>query len=67
MLFPTIQKQLDQQEITHKAAGEFLQTLKTLMAKLKVGKPYFYMGIQVTHIISRQMIGGHYHVSYPGH
>ena len=37
MLFPTIQKQLDKQEITHKSAGEFLQTLKTLMAKLKVG------------------------------
>jgi len=36
-LFPTIQKRLDQQEVTHKTAGEFLQTLKTLMAKLKVG------------------------------
>jgi len=35
-LFPTIQKCLDQQEVTHKTAGEFLQTLKTLMAKLKV-------------------------------
>jgi hypothetical protein len=34
-LFPTIQKRLDQQEVTHKTAGEFLQTLKTLMAKLK--------------------------------
>jgi len=35
-LFQTIQKRLDQQEVTHKTAGEFLQTLKTLMAKLKV-------------------------------
>jgi len=35
-LFQTIQKCLDQQEVTHKTAGEFLQTLKTLMAKLKV-------------------------------
>ena len=36
-LFPTIQKHLDQQEVTHGTAGEFLQTLKMLMAKLKVG------------------------------
>lgn len=63
MLFTTIQKQLDQQEITHKTAGEFLQTLKTLMAKLKVGR-HFYMNIQVIYIISRQMIGGHYHVNF---
>ena len=41
MLFPTIQKRLDQQEVTHKTASEFLQTLKTLMAKLKVGYQFF--------------------------
>ena len=41
MLFPTIQKRLDQQEVTHKSASEFLQTLKTLMAKLKVGYQFF--------------------------
>lgn len=35
-LFPTLWKHLDQLEVTHKTAGEFLQTLKTLMAKLKV-------------------------------
>ncbi|KAJ6484963.1 hypothetical protein DFH09DRAFT_1378006, partial [Mycena vulgaris] len=34
-LFPTLKKTLDQQEITHPTAGEFLHTLKTLMAKLK--------------------------------
>ncbi|KAJ6514906.1 hypothetical protein C8R47DRAFT_1172974 [Mycena vitilis] len=34
-LFPTLKKTLDQQEVTHPTAGEFLHTLKTLMAKLK--------------------------------
>jgi hypothetical protein len=36
MLFPSIKRLLDKQEITHRTAGEFLHTLKTLMAKLKV-------------------------------
>jgi len=35
-LFPAIWKHLDQLEVTHKTAGGFLLTLKTLMAKLKV-------------------------------
>jgi|SRR5882762_371647 len=35
-LFPTLKKRLDQQTTTHNAAGEFLYTMKTLMAKLKV-------------------------------
>ncbi|KAF8726080.1 hypothetical protein AX14_008092 [Amanita brunnescens Koide BX004] len=34
-LFPTLKRRLDQQEVTHKAAGEFLHLMKTLMAKLK--------------------------------
>lgn len=34
-LFPTLKKTLDLQEVTHSTAGEFLHTLKTLMAKLK--------------------------------
>ncbi|KAJ7587977.1 hypothetical protein C8J56DRAFT_860684 [Mycena floridula] len=34
-LFPILKKRLDDQPITHPAAGEFLLTLKTLMAKLK--------------------------------
>ncbi|KAJ7016426.1 hypothetical protein C8F04DRAFT_981687 [Mycena alexandri] len=34
-LFPTLIKTLAQQEVTHSTAGEFLHTLKTLMAKLK--------------------------------
>lgn len=37
-LFPTLKKRLDQQLVTHRTAGEFLHTLKTLMAKLKVGR-----------------------------
>jgi len=35
-LFPTLKRRLDQQDVTHKAAGEFLHLMKTLMAKLKV-------------------------------
>ncbi|KAJ7091563.1 hypothetical protein B0H15DRAFT_836658 [Mycena belliarum] len=34
-LFPAMKRHLDKQEITHRTAGEFLYTLKTLMAKLK--------------------------------
>ncbi|KAK0202722.1 hypothetical protein DFS33DRAFT_1436579 [Desarmillaria ectypa] len=34
-LFLALRKRLDQQVLTHPAAGEFLLTLKTLMAKLK--------------------------------
>ncbi|KAF7370364.1 VWFA domain-containing protein [Mycena sanguinolenta] len=35
MLFPTMKRLLEKQETTHQTAGEFLHTLKTLMAKLK--------------------------------
>ncbi|KAF9443582.1 hypothetical protein P691DRAFT_778790 [Macrolepiota fuliginosa MF-IS2] len=34
-LFMTLKRQLDSQKITHPSAGEFLHTLKILMAKLK--------------------------------
>ncbi|KAH7882014.1 hypothetical protein F5I97DRAFT_1939518 [Phlebopus sp. FC_14] len=34
-LFPAVKRRLDQQVVTHKAAGEFLHLMKTLMAKLK--------------------------------
>ncbi|KAI9573409.1 hypothetical protein HD554DRAFT_2055827 [Boletus coccyginus] len=34
-LFPTLKRRLDQQDVTHKAAGEFLHLMKSLMAKLK--------------------------------
>ncbi|KAJ7117660.1 hypothetical protein C8R44DRAFT_791229 [Mycena epipterygia] len=34
-LFPAMKRLLDKQEVTHRTAGEFLHTLKTLMAKLK--------------------------------
>jgi hypothetical protein len=39
-LFNELKKCLDQQPITHATAGEFLRTIKTLMAKLKVGTNY---------------------------
>jgi hypothetical protein len=35
-LFAALKKRLDLQKISHPAAGEFLYTIKTLMAKLKV-------------------------------
>ena len=35
-LFSAVRKKLDQQRTSHLTAGEFLLTLKTLMAKLKV-------------------------------
>ncbi|KAI0294252.1 hypothetical protein B0F90DRAFT_1670558 [Multifurca ochricompacta] len=35
-LFATLKKRLDQQDVSHPAAGEFLHTTKTLMAKLKL-------------------------------
>ena len=35
-LFPTLKKRLDLQKTSHTTAGEFLHTIKTLMAKLKV-------------------------------
>ena len=35
-LFATLKKRLDSQKNSHPAAGEFLHTIKTLMAKLKV-------------------------------
>ncbi|KAI0302897.1 hypothetical protein B0F90DRAFT_1935607 [Multifurca ochricompacta] len=34
-LFSTLKKRLDMQKISHPTAGEFLHTIKTLMAKLK--------------------------------
>ena len=37
-LFPALKRRLDQQVITHHAAGEFLHKMKALMAKLKVRK-----------------------------
>ena len=40
-LFATLKKRLDSQKNSHPAAGEFLHTIKTLMAKLKVCSLFF--------------------------
>jgi hypothetical protein len=40
-LFFALKRKLDQQSPSHHTAGEFLHTLKTLMAKLKVCSSYF--------------------------
>jgi hypothetical protein len=46
-LFPALKRRLDKQKLTHKTAGEFLHTVKTLMAKLKVSlvRRTFWEGI----------------------
>ena len=39
-LFATLKKRLDKQKISYPTAGEFLHTIKTLMAKIKVFAPF---------------------------
>jgi hypothetical protein len=41
--FSTLRRKLDQQSVSHHTAGEFLHTLKTLMAKLKVWFASFHL------------------------
>jgi hypothetical protein len=54
-LFSSLKKVLDREPVTHPHAGVFLHTLKTLMAKLKVG---FYLNWKIMLLIhDRQMIG----------
>lgn len=40
-LFGEVKRQFERQEITHGAAGTFLRTIKTLMAKLKVWRLFY--------------------------
>jgi len=42
-LFPVIKTQLDKQDATHGNAGNFLLTMKTLMAKLKVCRVHLFL------------------------
>lgn len=44
-LFLKLAKQLFRQKTTHSTAGEFLLTIKTLMAKLKVSHRVVYNGV----------------------
>ena len=43
-LFSALKNKLDQQSTSHHTAFEFLHTLKTLMAKLKVFSLFSYLG-----------------------
>jgi hypothetical protein len=43
-LFAKLKERLDSQKISHPVAGEFLYTIKTLMAKLKVRSHFFCQG-----------------------
>ena len=53
-LFATLKGRLDVQKISHPAAGEFLYTIKTLMAKLKVRSqpPTFFVKADVYGVYS---------------
>jgi hypothetical protein len=58
-LFAALKRKLDQQATSHHTAGEFLHTLKTLMAKLKVCSPTFLFGRTTDRLCfpNRQTIG----------
>ena len=66
-LFSALKRKLDQQSTSHHTAGEFLHTLKTLMAKLKVCLPTYYLGGLLISCVfpTRQTIGGPCHVRFP--
>ena len=61
-LFAALKRKLDQQPTSHHNAGEFLHTLKTLMAKLKVCLPgclfFFALLIDRTFLTGKRL-GGH--------
>ena len=63
-LFSALKKKLDQQSTSHHTAGEFLHTLKTLMAKLKVRAPSFISWWVIDYLRppNRRMIGELCHV-----
>lgn len=57
-LFPRIKKVLDSQPVTHPQAGVFLQTVKTLMAKLRVSTISFNPALNCTDVVyGRPMTG----------
>ena len=65
-LFSALKKKLDQQSTSHHTAGEFLHTLKTLMAKLKVCSPTLLFGKVADSLRhpNRRMIGELCHVRF---
>ena len=46
-LFTVLKRRLDLQKCSHPTAGEFLHTIKTLMAKIKVFHFIFFVGVVV--------------------
>ena len=52
-LFETLKVRLDQQRLSHSTAGEFLHTIKTLMAKLKVCLSFSLLNRLVTPITGK--------------
>jgi hypothetical protein len=55
-LFSTLKRQLGLQNVSHQRAGEFLHTIKTLMAKLKVRFPSL-LSLRNLTFPNRPMIG----------
>ena len=55
-LFFTLKRQLDRQNTSHPTAGDFLQTMKSLMAKLKVQFPSLLSHLNLT-FPNRLLIG----------
>lgn len=50
-LFPTVKRCLDREPVTHPRAGVFLQTMKTLMAKLKVRLNHHYPPFIISQVV----------------
>ena len=63
-LFTTLKRRLDLQKTSHPTAGEFLHTIKTLMAKLKVC-PFLLLSTSFFRISTcRPMTGEHFLVCH---
>jgi hypothetical protein len=55
-LYSTLKRRLDSQQVSHPSAGEFLYTLKILMAKLKVIAAFLRL-LKVNKILLRRTTG----------
>jgi hypothetical protein len=52
--FTTLKRRLDLQRVSHSTAGEFLHTIKTLMAELKVCHLFRFKGYRSYHLPTGQ-------------
>ena len=61
-LFATLKRRLDLQKVSHSTAGEFLHTIKALMAKLKVCVLFFLSLLTLLMLFLRLTTGAHFPV-----